>query len=55
MTFINCFCFFTVCMIVHRIPVPDKGQLIETGSHEKLLALGGRYSELFHLQAKGYR
>jgi len=29
--------------------------LLEIGSHEELLELGGRYSELFHLQAAGYR
>jgi ATP-binding cassette subfamily B protein len=38
-----------------RIVVLDKGQLLEIGSHEELLALGGRYAELFLLQAKGYR
>jgi ATP-binding cassette subfamily B protein len=28
--------------------------LLELGSHEDLIALGGRYAELFRLQAKGY-
>ena len=46
---------FSTVRMADRILVLDKGQLIEIGSHEELLALGGRYSELFHLQAKGYR
>jgi len=35
--------------------VLEKGTLIEIGSHEELLNLEGRYAELFHLQAMGYR
>ena len=31
------------------------GTVLERGSHEQLLALNGRYAELFHLQARGYR
>ncbi len=46
---------FSTVRMADRILVLDKGQLIETGSHEELLALKGRYAELFHLQAKGYR
>ena len=38
-----------------RILVLEKGRLVEDGSHEELLALGGRYAELFSLQAEGYR
>ena len=33
-----------------RILVLDKGKLIEEGSHEELLALGGHYSKLYELQ-----
>jgi ATP-binding cassette, subfamily B, bacterial len=46
---------FSTVRMADRILVLDKGQLIEIGSHEELLALNGRYAELFHLQAKGYR
>jgi ATP-binding cassette, subfamily B, bacterial len=38
-----------------RILVLDKGQVLEIGTHEELLAKGGRYAELFNLQAEGYR
>ena len=38
-----------------RILVLDEGRVIEDGSHEELLALGGRYAELFNFQAAGYR
>jgi ATP-binding cassette subfamily B protein len=33
----------------------DKGELLEIGSHEELLAKEGRYAELFKLQAMGYQ
>jgi len=34
-------------MKADRIAVIDKGQIIELGSHEELIRLGGRYSEMF--------
>ncbi|WP_121357203.1 ABC transporter ATP-binding protein [Flavisolibacter nicotianae] len=46
---------FSTVRMADRILVLDKGELLEVGSHEELLALNGRYAELFHLQAKGYR
>jgi ATP-binding cassette subfamily B protein len=46
---------FSTVRMADRIVVLDKGRLLEIGSHEELLELGGRYAELFHLQAQGYR
>ena len=46
---------FSTVRMANRILVLDKGHLLEIGSHEELLALNGRYAELFQLQAKGYR
>jgi ATP-binding cassette, subfamily B, bacterial len=46
---------FSTVRMADRILVLEKGELIEIGSHEELLRKEGRYSELFHLQAMGYR
>lgn len=46
---------FSTVRMADRILVLDKGQLLEIGTHEELLANEGRYAELFQLQAAGYR
>lgn len=46
---------FSTVRMADRILVLDKGELIELGSHEELLAKNGRYAELFNLQAQGYK
>ncbi len=46
---------FSTVRMADRILVLDKGELLEIGSHEELLAKKGRYAELFYLQAEGYR
>jgi ATP-binding cassette subfamily B protein len=38
-----------------RIVVLADGKVEASGTHEELLEMGGRYSELFELQAAGYR
>jgi ATP-binding cassette subfamily B protein len=38
-----------------RIFVLDGGRIAEQGSHQQLVALGGKYSELFEMQAAAYR
>ena len=46
---------FSTVRMADRIVVLDKGEIVEIGSHEELLAKGGRYAELFQLQAMGYK
>ncbi len=46
---------FSTVRMADRILVLDDGRLLEIGTHEELLAHRGRYAELFHLQAAGYR
>jgi ABC-type multidrug transport system fused ATPase/permease subunit len=38
-----------------RIIVIAGGEITEQGSHGELMALGGRYAEMFALQAKNYK
>ena len=38
-----------------RIYLLDGAQLAESGTHEELMALGGRYRELFDIQSKYYK
>ncbi|MBO0357410.1 ABC transporter ATP-binding protein [Hymenobacter sp. BT186] len=46
---------FSTVRMADRILVVEHGKAVEIGSHEELLARGGRYAELFQLQAAGYR
>lgn len=46
---------FSTVRMADRILVLEKGELLEQGSHEKLIRKNGRYAELFQLQAKGYQ
>jgi len=45
---------FSTVRMADRILFLENGQLLECGSHEELLTSGGKYAELFSLQAKGY-
>jgi ATP-binding cassette, subfamily B, bacterial len=46
---------FSTVRMADRILVLQNGRIIEQGSHRQLVSLGGKYSELFELQAAGYR
>jgi ATP-binding cassette, subfamily B, bacterial len=46
---------FSTVRMADRILVLDKGEMLEIGSHEELLAKNGRYAELFKMQAMGYQ
>lgn len=46
---------FSTVRMADLIVVIDGGRLIEVGSHRELLAAGGRYAELFEVQARAYR
>ncbi len=37
-----------------RIFMMEKGKIIESGNHEELMKLGGKYAEMFELQAEKY-
>ncbi|MEI6221706.1 MAG: ABC transporter ATP-binding protein [bacterium] len=45
---------FPTVRMAERIVVVEGGRIVEEGSHDDLLRKGGRYAELFSLQAKGY-
>ncbi len=46
---------FSTVRMADRILVLLEGELVEHGTHDELVARGGLYAELFHLQAAGYR
>ena len=46
---------FSTVRMADRILVLSKAHLVEQGTHEELVAKGGLYSELFTMQAAGYR
>lgn len=46
---------FSTVRMADQIVVLDRGRILERGSHEALMRLGGIYARLFTLQAQGYR
>ncbi|HEV7513707.1 MAG TPA: ABC transporter ATP-binding protein [Candidatus Acidoferrum sp.] len=46
---------FSTVKMADRIIVLEKGVIAEQGRHEQLMAHGGRYAEMFELQASSYR
>jgi ATP-binding cassette subfamily B protein len=46
---------FSTVRMADEILVLENGRIAERGGHNQLMALGGRYSEMFELQASSYR
>ena len=46
---------FSTVRMADRIVVLENGNIVEEGTHEKLTRIGGRYAEMFELQAANYR
>ncbi len=46
---------FSTVRMADRILVLEGGSVVEQGSHHQLMTIGGRYSEMFDLQAANYR
>jgi ATP-binding cassette subfamily B protein len=46
---------FSTVRMADRIVVLENGRIAEEGSHDELASLGGRYKEMFELQAASYR
>ena len=46
---------FSTVRMADLIVVLDGARVAEAGSHEELLALGGRYADLYRIQAAGYQ
>ncbi len=46
---------FSTVRMADLIVVLDGARLVESGTHEALIAAGGRYAELYRLQATAYR
>ena len=46
---------FSTVRAADQIVVIEGGQIVEQGTHDELMALGGKYAHLFELQARGYQ
>jgi ATP-binding cassette subfamily B protein len=46
---------FSTVRMADRIVVLEGGQLVEEGTHQQIMALGGRYAGMFEMQAASYR
>jgi ATP-binding cassette subfamily B protein len=46
---------FSTVRMADRVIVLENGKISEDGSHEELASLGGRYAEMFEMQAIHYR
>jgi ATP-binding cassette subfamily B protein len=46
---------FSTVRTADRIHILEQGRIVESGSHEELMALGGRYAGMYEVQARAYQ
>lgn len=46
---------FSTVRTADRIHILDDGRIVESGAHDELMALGGRYASMYEVQARAYR
>jgi ATP-binding cassette subfamily B protein len=46
---------FSTVRTADRIHILDEGRIVESGSHDELIARGGRYAEMYEVQARGFQ
>jgi ATP-binding cassette subfamily B protein len=46
---------FSTVRTADRIHILDEGRILESGSHDELIARGGRYAEMYAVQARGFQ
>jgi ATP-binding cassette subfamily B protein len=45
---------FSTVRSADRIHILDAGRIVESGTHDELVALGGRYARMYEVQARAY-
>ncbi len=46
---------FSTVRNADRIHIVEQGRIVESGTHEELMALGGRYASMYEVQARAYQ
>jgi ATP-binding cassette subfamily B protein len=46
---------FSTVRLADRIHIMDRGRIVESGTHEELVALGGTYAGMYEVQARAYQ
>ena len=46
---------FSTVRMADRIHILEHGRIAESGSHEELMEIDGRYARMYELQARAYR
>ncbi len=46
---------FSTVRTADRIHIFDQGRIVESGTHDELVTLGGRYAEMYEVQARAYQ